>query len=52
VRRVANAPVMPLTDPSAERELTRHRIRLQSTAMFWHFVDAAWIGTFAVVYLG
>jgi heme/copper-type cytochrome/quinol oxidase subunit 3 len=30
---------------------TRHRIRVRSVAMFWHFVDIAWLGTFIVVYL-
>jgi cytochrome c oxidase subunit 3 len=62
IRRVAAVPVKDLTggvaaqeapahEASDPRELSRHRIRMQSTAMFWHFVDAAWIGTFVIVYL-
>jgi len=29
----------------------RARIRVRSVAMFWHFVDVAWLATFLVVYV-
>src|SRR5262245_28083052 len=41
----ANAPAERASD------VTRMRIRVRSTAMFWNFVDIAWLATFFVVYL-
>ena len=35
------------TGPTAMRD----RIRVRSSAMFWHFVDLAWIATFLAVYV-
>jgi cytochrome c oxidase subunit III len=40
-------PIARLERPATPRE----RIRVRSTAMFWHFVDLAWLATFAVVYV-
>lgn len=34
-----------------QAEISRHRIRLRSTGMFWHFVDVAWLATFFVLYI-
>lgn len=48
-RALANEGVS--AQPLDAGERTRHRVRVQSTGMFWHFVDVAWIATFVVTYL-
>lgn len=36
---------------SSRETAPRDRIRLNSVAMFWHFVSIAWIATFTLVYI-
>lgn len=44
--------VLPVASrPGADAVTLRDRIRLRSAALFWHFVDLAWIATFVAVYV-
>ena len=39
------------SDPAANDAPVRDRIRVHASAMFWHFVDVAWLATFLVIYV-